>query len=328
MLATDKLQLKGYLFWSVILGLILLAVLIALPFVIAILSAYLLAYMARPLYLKLVTYLKPSLAATACVLVAIILVVVPMLAVMIGIVNQTGDAMSKQNISQYITLVVSHPLLRGFNLNSLTLQTQFNQFVSDVTSSILGSLPNLAVGLFITLIGMYYALCKWDNLSVELRKYIPSTHKDRILRELDQNTQAMLYGTLAMAILEFVVSFVGFSFLGVETSLIMAALIFVLAFLPSIGPIMVWAPLTIFYAANQQYEVALGIGIIGIILTFGIETVLYAKWIGDRTRIHPFVMIVGVIGGIAFFGVFGFIFGPLILASAIDIIKGAMLVEE
>lgn len=328
MLPTDKIQLKGYLFWSVILGLILLAVFIALPFVIAILSAYLLAYMTRPLYLKLATYLKPSLAAIMCVIVAILLVIIPMLVVMIGIVNQTGDALSKQNISQYITLVVSHPLLRGFNLNAITLQTQFNQFVSDATSSILGSLPNLAVGLFITLIGMYYALCKWDSLSVELRKYIPSTHKDRILRELDQNTQAMLYGTLAMAILEFVISFVGFSFLGVETSLVMAALIFVLAFLPSIGPIMVWAPLAFFYAANQQYEIALGIGIIGIILTFGIETVLYAKWIGDRTRIHPFVMIVGVIGGIAFFGVFGFIFGPLILASAINIIKGAMLVEE
>lgn len=327
MLSTDKVQLKGYLFWAVILGMIILATLIALPFVIAILSAYLLAYMARPLYLKLVKTLQPNLASVTCVIVAIILIIVPMIVVMIGIINQAGDSLSKQSISKYIILVATHPLLRGFNLNSNTLQTQFNQFVSDTTSSILGSLPDLAVGLFITLIGMYYALCKWDNLSVELRKYIPSTHKDRILRELDQNTQAMLYGTLAMAILEFVLSYVGFTLLGVETSLIMAALIFVLAFLPSIGPIMVWAPLAIFYAANQQYEMALGIGIIGIILTFGIETVLYAKWIGDRTRIHPFVMIVGVIGGIAFFGIFGFIFGPLILASAIDIIKGAMLTD-
>jgi predicted PurR-regulated permease PerM len=328
MLTTDKLQLKGYLFWGVILGLIILAALIALPFVIAILSAYLLAYMARPLYLKLKGGIGPNLAAVTCVLVAIILVVVPMAAVVIGMINEAGDSLSKQNISHYITIVATHPMLRGFHLNSVTMQTQFNQFVSDVTSSVLDSLPDLMVGLFITLIGMYYALCNWENLSDELRKYIPSTHKDRVLRELNKNTQAMLYGTLAMAILEFVISYIGFTLLGVETSLIMAALIFVLAFIPSIGPIMVWAPLAVFYAMNQQYEIALGVGIIGIILTFGVETVLYAKWIGDRTRIHPFVMVVGVIGGIAFFGVFGFIFGPLILASAIDIIKGAMLPNE
>ncbi|MDP2666623.1 MAG: AI-2E family transporter [Candidatus Diapherotrites archaeon] len=324
MISGDKLQLKGYLFWAIVLGIIVLASLIMLPFVIAILSAYVLAYMARPLYLKLVDKLGSNLAAVTCVLVAIVLVVVPITLVVVGAINEAGDAISNRNISHYITLIAINPMFRGFNLNAVTMQTQFNQIVSDMTASILASLPNLIIGLFITLIGMYYALCKWDKLSAELRKYIPSSHKEHIIYELNLNTQAILYGTLVMAILEFVISFVGFTFLGVELSLIMAALIFVLAFLPSIGPIMVWAPLAIFYAVNQQYEIAVGVAIIGVILTFGVETILYAKWIGDRTRIHPYVMIVGVIGGISLFGVFGFIFGPIILASAIGIVKGAM----
>lgn len=328
MLSADKLQLKGYLFWGIVLGIIILASFVAMPFVIAILSAYLLAYMARPLYLKLSATISPSLAAVACVLVAIVLVVVPITLVVVGAINEAGDTISKRNISQYITLIATNPLLRGFNLNSVTMQTQFNQFVSDTTASVLGSLPDLLVGLFITLIGMFYALISWEKLSVELRKYIPSTHKGHVIEELNINTQAILYGTLAMAILEFVVSYAGFTFLGVETSLIMAALIFVLAFIPSIGPILVWAPLAFFYAVNQQYEIAAGIAVIGIILTVGIETILYAKWIGDRTRIHPFVMIVGVIGGISLFGIFGFIFGPIILATAIGIVKGAMRPNE
>ena len=328
MLSADKLHLKGYLFWGIVLGIIILASLIAFPFVIAILSAYLLAYMARPLYLKLKTTLGPNLAAVTCVLVAIVLVVVPIALVTLGAINEAGDAVSKRNINHYIILIATNPMLRGFNLNSVTMQTQFNQFVSNTTASVLQSIPDLVVGLFITLIGMNYALTKWDKLSVELRKYIPSTHKDQIISELNINTQAILYGTLAMAILEFVVSYAGFTFLGVETSLIMAALIFVLAFLPSIGPIMVWAPLSVFYLINHEYNVALGVAVIGAILTFGIETVLYAKWIGDRTRIHPFVMVVGVIGGISLFGIFGFIFGPIILASAVGIVKGAMRPDD
>lgn len=127
-----------------------------------------------------------------------------------------------------------------------------------------------------------------------------------------------------MAILEFFIAYVGFSLSGVEAALIMAAIVFVLAFIPSIGPIMVWGPLAIYYIANQQYDVAVGVTIVGIILTVGIETILYARWIGDRTRIHPFVMLIGVIGGINLFGIFGFIIGPLILASAIDVVSGAM----
>lgn len=297
MLLNNQLQLRSYLFWAVILGVIVLASLLLMPFMIAILSAYLLAYMARPLFLKLLPKVKPNVAAVVCVFVAILLVVVPTSLVVLGMINQAGDAASRQNVSHYLLLIATHPLLQGFNLNQIALQTQLNQFITDTTASVLQSIPNLAVGLFITLLGMYYILCSWEKLSEELKKHIPSANKDRIVRELDKTTQAILYGTLAMALLEFAVAYVGFTLSGVEASLIMAAVVFVLAFIPSIGPIMVWAPLALYYVGAQQYEVALGVTLVGIILTVGIETILYAKWIGDKTRIHPFVMIVGVIGG-------------------------------
>ncbi|HLC93310.1 MAG TPA: AI-2E family transporter [archaeon] len=324
MLLDDKHQLKGYLFWAVILGLIALAFFLVLPFMIAVISAYLLAYMARPLFVRLATRMRQTLAAVTCVFVALLLVVVPVSLVVIGVVNEAGDFASKQNISHYIGLVASHPFLRGFNLNPITMQIQFNQFITDTTGSLLASLPGLALGLIVTLIGMYYILCSWETLSEQLKKHIPSHNKDRIIRELDKTAQAILHVTFAMAILEFAISFVGFTISGVEASLILATIIFVLAFVPSIGPIMVWAPLALYYIAIQQYPTAFGIIIIGIILTVGIEQILYSRWIGNRTRIHPFVMLLGVIGGITLFGIFGFIFGPLILASALDVIKGAM----
>ncbi|HIH09330.1 MAG TPA: AI-2E family transporter [Candidatus Diapherotrites archaeon] len=156
---------------------------------------------------------------------------------------------------------------------------------------------------------------------------MPSKNKERIIKELDKTAQAILYVTIAMAAMEFAISYIGFTLSGVESSLIIATIIFVLAFIPSIGPIMVWAPLALYYFAIQQYYTALGIVTIGLILTVGIEQILYSKWIGNRTRIHPFVMLLGVIGGITLFGIFGFIFGPLILASALDVVKGAMQQE-
>ena len=324
MIVGNKHQLQLYLFWGVILGLIVLASFLVLPFVIAIISAYLLAYVARPLFLKLIPRFKTNIAAIICVFVVILLIVVPVSLVTLGMVNQVGDAMSKSNLNKYIILVATHPMLRGFNLNSVTLQAQVNTFISDLVGSILGSLPDLLVGLFITVIGMYYILCGWDSLGEQLKKFIPSQNKDRIVRNLNKTTQAILYGTLVMAVLEFFVTYIGFSLLGVEAALILAAIVFVLAFIPSIGPIMVWAPLAIYYMSSQEYHVALGVTIIGIILTVGIETILYAKWIGDRTRIHPFVMLLGVIGGIALFGIFGFILGPLVLASALDVLSAAM----
>ena len=327
MLLTNQHQLRGYLFWAVIFGLIAFAAFLVFPFMIAVISAYLLAYMAKPLFFKLSLRMHPNLAALICVLVAILLVIVPVSTITIGVVNQAGDFASKQNITHYIGLIANHPFLRGFNLSPATLQTQLNQFITDTTGSLLASMPDLALGLIVTLIGMYYILCGWEALSEQLKKHIPSKNKERIIKELDKTAQAILYVTIAMAAMEFAISYIGFTLSGVESSLIIATIIFVLAFIPSIGPIMVWAPLALYYFAIQQYYTALGIVTIGLILTVGIEQILYSKWIGNRTRIHPFVMLLGVIGGITLFGIFGFIFGPLILASALDVVKGAMQQE-
>jgi len=324
MFVDNKLQLRGYLFWAIILGLIVLAFFLVLPFMIAVISAYLLAYMARPLFLLLSKKMRPNISALICVLVAILLVVAPVSLVIMGMVNQAGDFASKQNISHYIGIIANHPFLRGFSLNPIALQTQFNQFITDTTGSLLASMPQLALGLVVTLIGMYYILCSWETISAQLKKHIPSENKERIVTELDKTAQAILYITLAMAIMEFGISYIGFTLLGVEASVILAAIIFVLAFIPSIGPILVWAPLSLYYFAIEQYPIAFGVLLIGLILTVGIEQILYSKWIGERTRIHPFVMLLGVIGGINLFGIFGFIFGPLILAGALEMVKGAM----
>ncbi len=42
---------------------------------------------------------------------------------------------------------------------------------------------------------------------------------------------------------------------------------------------------------------------------------------GDKANIHPFVMMIGVLGGIAIFGIFGFILGPLILVYTIKLVQ-------
>lgn len=320
----NKIQLKNYLLWAFILGLLALASLIVLPFIIAILSAYLLAYMTRPLYVRLVRVVRPSLASFFCIVAIVTVIVVPLTLLVIGIVNQAAFISSSGAIADEIELIIAHPLLAGFHLESTNLQNALNDFVAGSTTTLLSSLPSLAIGLLVTLFGTYFMLIKWQELAEQLKRHIPFEDKEKLIGELDKTTRAILYGTLAMAALEFAVALFGFYLLGIEAGLIVSAIIFVLAFIPSIGPIMIWAPMALYYGVSQDYYTALGVTAIGLILTIGIEVILYAKWIGDRTIIHPFVMMIGVIGGIALFGIFGFIFGPLLLASALDIVKGAM----
>jgi len=42
---------------------------------------------------------------------------------------------------------------------------------------------------------------------------------------------------------------------------------------------------------------------------------------GEKAKINPLIMLVGIIGGISIFGVFGFIIGPLILTYTLKLIN-------
>ncbi len=321
---TDQHKLRLYLLWLVIFGLIALAALMVLPLVNAIVSAFLLAYIARPLYLKLTPKLSPSHASLVCTLTALFLIVVPICLIGIVMISQAGDFFSHDGIIRFIDVLLTNPFMQQFNLNADVLLVEITKSIDEIVNASLLAIPLIALNLLIALMGMYYILSKWQVLSIQLKKYLPFSNKEKISSDLDKTTGAIIYGTLFIAVLEFFIAFIGFAASGVQANLIFAVIVFVLAFIPSIGPLMVWFPLAIYYFSIQEYTIALGVTITGLILTVGVEFILYTKLIGDRSKIHPFVMLIGVIGGVSLFGIFGFILGPVLLANALKLVEDAV----
>ena len=319
-----RLQLQVYLFWAVVIGFLLLAALIVLPFVGAIISAYILAYFIRPLFLKLRPRLGTTHAALLCILVTIVVVVVPIGLIAMDILDQVGGVTTSQGISGGISIFVSQPFLKSLNVDAASLKSSIVLAMNNEVNSIIQSIPGIAIGLVITLNGMFYLLCKWDNLSSHLKKYLPFRNNEKMLSELGSTADAIIHGHVLIAVLEAAIAFIGFTLFGVQASLIFAVLIFVLAFVPSIGPLLVWGPLAIYYFSIHQYGTMLGVLATGLVLMVGIEFIFYTRFVGARAHIHPFIMLVGVLGGITVFGVFGFIIGPLLLVNSIDIIEVAI----
>ena len=293
-----------------------------LPFAIAIISAYILAYLVRPLFLKLKSRFGTTLAALFCILIAMILVVVPIGIISLQILGQVGELSKSQDA------FVALPFLKSLNVDPVALKAWMVLTISNTVSSVTQSIPSFGIGLVVTLNGMFYLLCNWDELVSHLKKYLPFKNNGKIITELGGTADAIIHGHVLISLLEGLVSFVGFSLAGVQSSLIFAVLIFMLAFVPSIGPLLVWIPLALYYFSIGQYPTALGVAVTGAILMFGIEFFLYTRFVGSRAHIHPFIMLIGVLGGISVFGIFGFIIGPLLLATSIRIIEEAVVSRE
>ena len=313
-----RLQLRDYLFWAVVLGLISLSAFMVLPFVGAIISTYLLSYLVRPLFLKLKGRFGNSLAALFCIITTIILIVVPISLISLQILDQVGG------ISKSLDVFLAQPFLKSSNIDAIGLKAWVVLTTNNIVNSTVQSIPSFALGLVITLNGMYYLLCNWDELSSHLKKYLPFKNKDKMVIQLGATTDAIIHGHVLISVLEGAIAFVGFSLLGVQASLILAILIFILAFVPSIGPLLVWVPLALYYFSIHQYATMWGVVVTGLILLVGVEFLFYTRYVGSKSRIHPFVMLIGVFGGIIVFGIFGFIIGPLLLATSIRIIESSI----
>jgi len=106
-----------------------------------------------------------------------------------------------------------------------------------------------------------------------------------------------------------------------------AVLTFFAAILPFIGAPLIWFPIAILriiegFLGKSNYVYS-GVGLLlwGFLLVSTIDNIIKPKIIGDRAKLHPLIVFLGIIAGLKLFGFIGIIVGPVICAIAVSIIN-------
>jgi len=195
-------------------------------------------------------------------------------------------------------------------------------FIGDVSEFVL-TLPGFIINLIITLLMLFYLFIDGEKILQSIKDMIPldSKHKDTIVSEFKRVTNGVVYGLMLVAIIEGILAIIVFYIFDVSAPIFWGIIIFILAILPALGASLVWAPLGIIKLINHDTTNGIGILICGFFILSGIETFLRPKLIGDRTNLHPILVIMGVLGGLKVFGLIGVIFGPFILVILITMLK-------
>jgi predicted PurR-regulated permease PerM len=311
-------SLKRYFFLAIIVLLIILSYFIVRPYLIALASAFILAYFVKPLYNLLNRKFPQTISALVSITILILLIIIPLFLIFYELIYQASlvNIDFASNINKISSLSFVQNL--GIDISGL-VKNATNYFVSGAVYG-LTYLPTLITSLFIMIIGIYFILLNWGSIVSTLTNFIPLKDKEGVVKEISNSTHSMIYGTFLIGFLEFILAAVGFYLCGVKIYLLLAGLVFIFAFIPG-GPGIVWIPLFIYKLFEGRYYSAAGILVIGLVISIYLDTLFRSKILGDRSNINPFVMLLGVIGGISVFGIFGFIIGPLILEYSIKILK-------
>ncbi len=316
-----KEGLKSYVPIAVIIILIILSFFIIKDFIIALITAMILAFLIRPVYKTLEKKMPKALAAVICIIIIISIIVIPIALIIIAIINELFNYISSDLLVNVIRQISEIKILSWAGLDLVGIKNKLAEIILVFLGNLTARIPKILLDLGILIIAMFYFLIEWDRIIRSMKKYIPSKNKEIVSKDIAKITKAVVYGSLLVALVQFIISIIGFWLLGIKYSLILAAMISILSFLPAIGPGLVWIPTAIILVIQGKIMTAVGMVVLGLILSIYADTIFRAKISGKGTKIHPITMLIGIIGGLALFGIAGFVIGPLILSYTITLIE-------
>jgi predicted PurR-regulated permease PerM len=87
-----------------------------------------------------------------------------------------------------------------------------------------------------------------------------------------------------------------------------------LSLLPAVGAALIWVPVALYLLALGQVGKGLGLILFGVFVIGLIDNVLRPILVGKDTAMPDYVVLIATVGGLALFGLNGFVIGPVIVA--------------
>jgi predicted PurR-regulated permease PerM len=127
-------------------------------------------------------------------------------------------------------------------------------------------------------------------------------------------TRAVAKGTVAIAILQGALGGIAFAIAGVSAPTLWGVAMTFMAVIPAIGPGIIWLPAGIILLLTGSIWQGVFILIVGGLLVSLIDNLLRPILIGRETKMPDALILLATLGGLATFGISGFIVGPIIAA--------------
>lgn len=263
---------------------------------------------------------KKGIAAFLTLVLTGVVIVVPSYFLTLALAKQTAvfirdfQAQTLGQVNDFLARVLGNGADMAEILNKALVQVQ-NTIVNSAIA-IFGSVTDFLIGMFILFFTLYYGFVNGRDWLGGFREFLPlnPVRKEHFLKEVKTVTMAVIYGMILGSLLHGVLGGLGFYVVGLKNPVFWGFVMTILAFLPVVGPALVWAPAGAFLIVGGRYLEGIGLLVFCFVYAFLIDSVLRPRIVSDKAKIHPLVAVVGVLGGLKAFGVLGIIIGPLVAA--------------
>lgn len=186
---------------------------------------------------------------------------------------------------------------------------------ASMSGSLLAGAVGTLVGFFMMLFLLFFLLRDGGAMLERMKSLVPleGTRRDALLTLVGKTTRAVVFGTVATALLQGALVGIGFAIAGLPSPVVFGVLAALLAMLPVGGAAIVWVPAVLWLAATQQWAWAIFMTAWGAGVSSS-DNFLRPMLISAQAPVSTLAVFIGVIGGVSAFGAVGLIIGPVLLA--------------
>ena len=332
----------GPVLWVLLCAVTLALGWILAPFYGTILWSVIIAMVFAPLHTRLLarTPGRRTLAAAGTLLSIAVLVMLPLALLTAALVSETAQVYQQLQsgemdpkrffegvfglLPDWLVSLLGRFGLGDFGTIQRKLATELSeagQFIASqalrMSQNTFKFLANLCIATYLA----FFLIRDGEALARAARHALPldANSKRVLFAQFTTVIRATVKGNLLVAAVQGALGGLAFWVLGVSGALLWAVLMAFLSLLPAIGAALVWLPVAIYFLVTGALWQGLALAAWGVLVIGLIDNLLRPILVGKDTRMPDYVVMITTLGGMAVFGINGFVLGPLVAAMFIAV---------
>lgn len=286
---------------------------------------------------------RSNIGAVCTLLILMVIVVIPII-VYSSILSREAvnltQGLNASAIQEYAHHAASRFLPEKFDLNQFITERfgpegilgsnyfkeAVNKIAGAANSLIQGFISGIAsalIGFMLFFLFLFFLLRDGETLGKELLLLSPlEDSQDReIFTHLSKTIRGTLMGGVLVPIIQGILAMIGFAVFGLPSPVLWGSMVIIGAVIPFVGSAIIWIPATAYMALTASTWQWAGLLIYCVLIIGTADNFIKPMILKETANFHPLFAFISVLGGLAAFGIFGFILGPIIASLFLSLIR-------
>lgn len=316
-------------------------------FVVPIILAMTFVTLFYPIYKKLLhIFISKNLTSLIVCILLLISLIIPLYFIGFAVVKQ-GKSLS-ENIKTVITKAINNKNAKENNDNIIdkinqskilkyfkidinkiewkktllksteTIGKLFSKIINKTSKGIIWAISNV----FIVLFTMFYFFRDGEKILKRLIFLSPfkPKYEKKIITNFTLISRATIKGTLVIGVIQGTLGAITLLIFGVKSWILWGVFMIVLSVIPFVGPWLIMIPIGIVNIIVGNIWQGIGIILICVFVISTVDNFIRPRLVGQDAKIHDLIIFFSTLGGLAVFGVMGFIIGPVIAVLFVTVL--------